>query len=63
MDTIYEESSSTINLEAKKQAKEIEILENAWNINGIYAEKDRVVRKYFQVKINYANILNYKQKY
>ncbi len=43
MDTIYEESS--ILLEAKKRSKEIEV---EWE-NEIYAENDRVVRKYFQV--------------
>ena len=46
MDTIYEDPSTE--LEAKKQAKEIEVIENEWE-NNIYAENDRVVRKYFQV--------------
>ena len=48
MDTIYEESSINNELEAKKRSKEIEVIEVEWE-NEIYAENDRVVRKYFQV--------------
>ena len=46
MDTIYEESQSEIN--AKKKAKAIEVIEVEFE-NVIYADNDRVVRKYFQV--------------
>ena len=46
MDTIQEEFSKDI--DAKKRAKEIEVIEIEWE-NEIYSENDRIVRKYFQV--------------
>ena len=48
MDTIYEESQSEMN--AKKKAKAIEVIEVEFE-NVIYADNDRIVRKYFQVRI------------
>ena len=46
MDTIEEEFPKDI--DAKKRAKEIEVIEIEWE-NEIYSENDRIVRKYFQV--------------
>ena len=47
MDTIHEEYQSDIN--AKKKAKAIEVIEVEFG-NIIYADNDRIVRKYFQVR-------------
>ena len=49
MDTIYEESQSEMN--AKKKAKAIEVIEVEFE-NVIYADNDRIVRKYFQVSFH-----------
>ena len=49
MDTIYEEFQSEMN--AKKKAKAIEVIEVEFE-NVIYADNDRIVRKYFQVSIH-----------
>ena len=49
MDTIFEESQSEMN--AKKKAKAIEVIEVEFE-NVIYADDDRIVRKYFQVSIH-----------
>ena len=48
MDTIEEEFPKDI--DAKKRAKEIEVIEIEWE-NEIYSENDRIVRKYFQVHL------------
>ena len=48
MDTIEEEFPKDI--DTKKRAKEIEVIEIEWE-NEIYSENDRIVRKYFQVHL------------
>ena len=47
MDTISD-GEATIDPDAKKRAKEIDVIEIEWE-NAIYSENDRIVRKYFQV--------------